>query len=700
MTSSGDLAAPEPASRWWRGAPLAIGLALALLVVSFTRLAGDSQSLAVRNNTFDAAFTGPLWNSILGRNLAIFAGALVLLHIAYGSFCWLMARLSFRVWKSSTARLNHHILLWFLLFTLALLASNAGRFPQSSLGEPYYAVARTLLLGMPLWLWISIPVLAGASVTLFRFALRGLRANPSVRKPAGLVAAVSAVLVTGALVLPHSLYRAASSARPNVILIGIDSLRADALYPRTAREVLPNLYAFTDGATLFTDAITPLARTFPSMTTILTGRHPHRTGAVMNLSPRNVIHEGDTLGRMLGRAGYTSTYATDEVRFSNIDASYGFSRAITPPIGASEIVLSFAADTPLSNLVINTWLGQILFPHIHANRGAARTYDPDRFLHRLDRETDFRGPMFLVAHLTLAHWPYTWMDVPSFHEGKAEASPWPSRPTWPAYYVDVIRRADEQFGDLMRLLERRGVLQNAIVIVYSDHGESFGLESEMLTQSPRTAGEKDKWGHGSSVLIPDQYRVALAMRSFGASRHITAGHRAFGAPVAVQDIAPTIAGLLGLQSHDPFDGRTLEPLLRNQPGAALAYANRVRFTETEFAPRNIATPSGEVSSSAFREALQLYDLNRDTDRLELKPDRLARLLNDRQYAALGQDYLLAALPRGDESSHDYVMIDLHSRELRELSGAPDATAPAEVSSLWQALQAEFGKVLSQPEAGV
>jgi hypothetical protein len=700
MSSPGDPVVPPPAARWWHGAPSAIALAMALLVLSFIRLAGDSQSMAVRNNTFDAAFTGPLWGSILGQNLVSFVVALLLLHIAYGLCCWLIARVSFRVWKPASARLNHHVFLWFLLFTMALLASNAGRVPQSSLGEPYFEVARTPLLGMSLWLWIALPILAGAGGTLCLGAFRRLRATPSARKPAGLTAASCAVLATAAVVLPHQPPQVASAASPNVILIGIDSLRADALYPGTARELLPNLYEFTDGAALFTDAITPLARTFPSMTTILTGRHPHRTGAVMNLSPRDVIHEGDTLGHIFGRAGYTSTYATDEVRFSNIDASYGFSQEITPPIGASEIVLSVVADTPLSNLVMNGALGQFLFPHIHANRGAARTYDPDRFLHRIDRETDFRKPLFLVAHLTLAHWPYTWMEVPPIHEGKSDASRGSSRPTWPAYYVDVVKRADQQFGDLMRLLERRGALANAIVVVYSDHGESFGLESEMLTHSPRTAGEKDKWGHGSSVLIPDQYRVVLAMRSFGASRHIAAGSRVIDAPVGVQDIAPTVAGLLGLQSRDPFDGRTLAPLLRNEPDAALGYAGRVRFTETEFVPRNLATPSGEISASVFREALQLYHLNGSTDRLELKRDRLARLLNDRQYAALGQDFLLAALPRGGESAHDYVVIDLKSHELRELPGAPDATAPAEVSSLWQALQAQFGKVLSQPGAGV
>jgi arylsulfatase A-like enzyme len=678
-----------------------VALGLCLLVLSFSRLVGDAQSGAVRGATFDAAFTGPLWGSILGNNLVLFAGALLALHAGYGVFCWLLARVSHVVWRSETARLGHHVLLWFLLMTLAVLAGNAGRVPQSSLGEPYYALARTQILGTSLWVWIALVVTAGILVTLGAGVRHWLRATPRARKPAAIAVALGAVIATTAAVTPHEPPKAAPSARPNVILIGIDSLRPDLLYPKTSRELMPNLYAFADGATLFTNAITPLARTFPSMTTILSGRHPHTTGAVMNLSPRQAIHEGDTLGRVLGRAGYATTYATDEVRFSNIDASYGFQKAITPPIGVSEIVISFAADTPLSNLVVNTWLGELLFPHVHANRGATHTYDPDRFLHRLEREVEFHQPLFLTAHLTLSHWPYTWMDTPSVDTRKSGDAYKASVEKWPKYYLEVAERVDRQFGDLLALLERRGVLENALVIVYSDHGESFGFTSELLspdTSDARAQGERDKWGHGSSVLIPDQYRVVLAMRAFGSSRLLPAGERTVDAPVAVQDIAPTITDLLGLQSRDAYDGRSLVGLLRNEPAATLAFSDRVRFTETEFTPRNIVTPSGGISASAFEEARKFYNLNRRTDRLELKQRRLATLLSDRQYAALGRNFLLAALPSPDRP-FEYVVIDLHARKLQQLTGPPAADAPAELTTLWQALQSEFGKLLAPRAAG-
>ena len=84
-----------------------------------------------------------------------------------------------------------------------------------------------------------------------------------------------------------------------------------------------------------TDAITPLARTFPSWVSMLTGRHPHTTGAYMNLLPRELIHAGHTLPQLLREHGYRTYYAIDETRFSNIDASYGFDRTRRRPWAAA-----------------------------------------------------------------------------------------------------------------------------------------------------------------------------------------------------------------------------------------------------------------------------------------------------------------------------------------------------------------------------
>ncbi len=74
---------------------------------------------------------------------------------------------------------------------------------------------------------------------------------------------------------------------------------------------------------------------------------------------------------------------------------------MTSTIGGSDFVISWFADTPLSNVVMNTRLGALLFPHVHGNRAAHVTYDPDSFVRRVGRGIDPDERLFLVSHLTL-----------------------------------------------------------------------------------------------------------------------------------------------------------------------------------------------------------------------------------------------------------------------------------------------------------
>jgi hypothetical protein len=409
------------------GTSLALGLAVLLL--SFLRIAGDAQGKGFRGSLLSTVFTGDIWGSILVRNLALFALALIVLHLLFGLACWLTARASAIAWPSRTVPLRHHVFIWFLVMTVGLLTNNAATFPRSSLGSPYAQAMMTSLAGLALGTWIGLATLAGAAIT-FTVALRKRRATlVRSRKPllAGTGILVCAIVMV--IALPSATQRALRQSQPNVILIGIDSLRPDIVASDPSPRIAPHVEDFLARSASFSNAITPLARTFPSVTTLLTGRSPHRTGAVVNLLPRTLIREGDTLGRLLGRAGYATTYATDEIRFSNIDRSYGFDTEITPPIGASEFLITLFCDTPLSNLVVNTRVGAWLFPHVHGNRGGALTYDPDLFVERIDREVRFDRPQFLHVHLTLPHWPYTWVDAPvpltAMGAKTDEASIWP-----------------------------------------------------------------------------------------------------------------------------------------------------------------------------------------------------------------------------------------------------------------------------------
>ncbi len=694
-TKGSEPASSPAAQSPWRGTALALGLALALLAASFSRIAGDTQTLLFHDNVFDSVFAGHILGTALARNIALFGAAMVVLHLVYGLVVLGLARLSSLAWPSSEVRVPHRVFLTFIVLTAWLLASNAYHFPRSSLGNPYANAMQASWLGHSPATWLGAAVaLTGAAMlasALWRSLRRGSIWPPS-RAGATAAAVVAVAAVSFAVPSSRAQRGPNSPDKPNVVLIGIDSLREDLVARGSALHAMPNLEAFLAQSVSFSNATTPLARTFPSWLSILSGRSPHVTGAVVNLLPRDVVHEGTTLGVLLRKAGYATAYAIDDVRFSNVDATYGFDKTVTPPIGASEFVIGFFADTPLSNLVMNTRVGRVLFPFTSGNRAVATSYDPDSFVQRIASEFDFRQPLFLATHLTLPHWPYSWADAPatkSMEEQKGVR--------WPDYYINAAHRADEQFAAVVEVLRQRGVLDNAIVIVLSDHGETFGEQGDSLVPVDESAivslHAVPTWGHGTSVLSPEQYHVVLAVRSFGRTPLQTKAGRLIDAPVSVEDIAPTITELLTLSPHDPFTGRSLLPLLRNEPGASQDFSGRIRFTETEFNPGQVATQTGKMSPSAIAAAANSYRVDPITDRVEVKRDLIGRLLRERQYAALGNQYLVAAIPTPDGTGFHYFAVDQHGGVPQALSGAPGPQAPQEIGALWGALQVEFGPLL-------
>lgn len=656
------------------GLLLACGLALLLLLISMGRLGLDLGRTAFNVDIVHHAMGEPIWKTRLGINLGVFAIAITALHLAFGVLCWVLARFSEFSFPRARCSRRNWILVWFLVGTVWVLIANAARFPRSSLGQPYHALASQEILGIsPLAAATSL-VFAGVVAVVALAAIR----RPGARKL--VMVSVGAVGLLGVAGKHGTHTQPATEDAPHVILVGIDSLRPDAIQADTT----PNLQHFMSGAVQWTDAITPLARTFPSWAALLTGRHPHTTGAFMNLLPRERINTGVTLPQRLQDHGYRTYYGIDETRFSNIDASYGFDATMTPTIGGSDFMLTRIADTPLSNLVMNTRIGALLFPHIYANRAAAVVYNPDSFVQRIGRETDFRKPAFVAVHLTLPHWPYTWADSTTDTDQDSKAT----------LYLDSVRRADRQFGDLLAQLERRGVLQNAIVIALSDHGEALGQADDFMVDAfpskDKQATNYQRWGHGTSVFSPSQYRVVLAFRAYGAAawRLDSTGRR--NEPVSLMDVAPTVLDLLDINTGDSFDGISIAPLMRPYPAAGLDLEDRIRFTESEYNPQGF--DPREFTVRELAEAARVYRLDPSTDRITVREDMLDSIMATRQYAALLGSRLMAAAVPGLRDDGRYELVFVRHPE------SQTANLPDDEQRLRDAMEQRFGLDLSEPDA--
>jgi len=673
---------------------MAAGLGVLLLALSAWQQLGVMNRLSTDWGQLRELLGLHLSGTPLGAEVTRFIGWQVALHVAFGLIAWIPAWLTVRALHRPRTSLRGWLCAWFLAAVIWLWVANATLFPWSVSGSPSELIRAPLIGSARLLELLSLALMAAFSVVTFRAArasgLRVSAARAAVYPLIGVLALVTSFAFRGV----HELDPATTPGKPNLVLIGIDSLRTDLVGAGKAPGLTPHIDAFVrNESQLFTDAITPLARTFPAWTSILAGRYPRATGARENLVARASLRRFDTLADILRANGYYTVFATDEVRFSNIDGSFGFDQTITPTIGAADFLLGKANDLPLANLIANTWLGKRMFPATYGNRAAKVTYEPDTFVNWLDKDFHPRGPTLFAVHLALPHHPFTWASEDTAFQHASES----------AYvYSNAVVAADEQFGRIMQMLERKGVLRNALVILLSDHGEALGLpESDALIRGTDVRELLDGqrislWGHGSSVLSPHQFSAFLALRGFGEVDLPRAYHE-YDAPVSLVDLAPTALDLLGVGSDVTFDGASLRPVIAGDAQATVAFRARARFTETGFRTPKIA--DGDFDErSVLGDAAAFFRMNPANGRFELRAELMPELLADKERAALSGDWLLASLPnRADKLTQKYVLVRRAGGSARRLDSAP-GPEDVEAHALWQALHDHYRGELLPPAA--
>lgn len=620
--------------------------------------------------------------AVLGLQLAAFAGALLFCHMLLGLAAYGIARLVENA-LAGTQLPSRRWLVSFVFFLMVglVMAANSTRHPGSLFAGEESWFRTPLMIGLRAG---DLLVLVFAAIVLV-LALRALRRTIAARPAIAVRFAGAGVsVIAAALVLPlvtsgsQASSTAVVSTAPHVVIIGVDSLRDDLAGTGGETSLTPQIDRFLDGAYRFRDTTTPLARTFPAWVSILTGRHPVSTGARFNLMPRELVREGETIGTALRKHGYRAVYATDEVRFANIDETFGFDQLITPPIGAIDFLLGHAGDLPIVNLAATTWMGGMLFPSNHANRAAHLTYQPEQFVERLADEIEVQGPTLLAIHLTLAHWPYAWGG------DAALATPQEYRPG----YRRSVAAVDRQFRQVMSVLEDKGVLDNAIVVLLSDHGEALGGKTDSMLRGTGTSQQiwRTLWGHGTSVLSPHQYQVLLAMRTFGRAQ-LSGKPGNYDWPVTLEDLRPTLEQFVTGTAPAGVDGHSLLPAIA-EPGDTASLQARIRFTETGF--NTDSTLAGRYEASGLiDEAAVYYELDAASGRVQFRRARLPQLLARKQRAAISSSALLAAVPDWNSGTTTYLFTDRQNPLPRPLLARPDPRNDPEAARLWDALQERF-----------
>jgi arylsulfatase A-like enzyme len=305
--------------------------------------------------------------------------------------------------------------------------------------------------------------------------------------------------------------------RPDVILLSIDTLRADHLGTYGySRDTSPFFDRLAAEGTLFEQAWSPTSWTLPSHTTMLSGQNPVRHGAIED--HLRIAADVPLVQERFRAAGYTTVGA---VATLFVSSRYGFER------GFDHFVDFGIKDKATNNL---------------------STVEADHvFHHALDwaQEQPAGQPMFVFLHVYDAHFKYDapppwnekfdrkpmWGDevYKNYHAYKMRMVPAVQLAHQVAQYDEEIAYVDDAFG---RFVETWRGTRPAIVVVTADHGEEFG--------------ERGSWGH-AHTLWPEQLHVPLIVNGPGvAVQRVTER-------VGTEDIAPTLAALGGIR-FDAKDG--------------------------------------------------------------------------------------------------------------------------------------------------
>ncbi len=183
------------------------------------------------------------------------------------------------------------------------------------------------------------------------------------------------------------------TASPNVIILGIDSLSPKSINSKN----MPFLHQLLNQSVYFTDTISPLARTYPAWSSILTGLTVSHHHAEENLVPRRLVNSRASIAWIVRQAGYHTVFATDDRRFNSISTDFGFNTVIGPKMGVNDFILGAFNDFPLSNLLLQFKISKWLFPYNYSNRASFFSYYPDTFTQELIDQLSspsFKKPCF------------------------------------------------------------------------------------------------------------------------------------------------------------------------------------------------------------------------------------------------------------------------------------------------------------------
>jgi arylsulfatase A-like enzyme len=403
---------------------------------------------------------------------------------------------------------------------------------------------------------------------------------------------------------------------PSVLFVVLDTVRADHLsvygYSRPTTSSLERL---ARRGIRFDEARATAPWTLPSHASMFTGHWPHEVGDAWLTPLRGNF---PTLAEYLGDHGYATAGFVANVRYcsqeTGLARGFAYYEDYVPgafaPLRSAGLV-EFASTT-VSEFIA---AGEItsLYP---LQRFVDRWFVDKRkdaasisraFLDWLSRRQETRRPFFAFLNFVDAHAPYVLPEGARYrfaqhpltaHQKRIIQVIWQyiDRTALPRAllnlardsYDDCLRYLDEQLGLLLQELDRRGVLDNTLVVVTSDHGEGLG--------------EHDLFDHGES-LYRTEIRVPLLIVLPRGQIQVSVVKR----PVGLRDLPATIVDILGLAQGSPFPGKSLVSYWRNPAVGGARASHTDDPVVSELATPNPLEPNKGRSPAARGPLISLAD---------------------------------------------------------------------------------------------
>lgn len=413
-------------------------------------------------------------------------------------------------------------------------------------------------------------------------------------------------------------------APPHLILLTLDCMRPDRLAAYGGPvDVAPVLNSLAQKATVFSNAYTASGTTFPSHATMLTGLYPRMHGVRSN---RYALADAfRTVPEILLEQGYrTGAF----VSFRQMVVRGG--------LGQGFDTRSDTEDSEFSRAQGGLFRDKGIF-----RDGADTTRLAIEWIHEIT-EGPHQGPMLLWVHYYEPHAPYrlnNWSrkrigdyqgplaDGVSIDELRNEVrrlvrQSERHRQALATLYDGEVHKMDAHIGELLATLRERGVLDDAVVIVASDHGQGLG--------------EHGFTGHGPTVL-EEVLRIPMFIVDFRDPKS-----RAVDTTVGAVDIGPTMLSLAGIEATWDWQGRDLTPALEGKVLSPVPYYAEVEYKQNDPGPwyhsDQIAVYDGGYKLAYNPEEFQLYDLDSDpAARHPLDPEAYPTVVD--YLMGLAKDYL-------------------------------------------------------------